>query len=144
MRLGNRLRRVEKAIRQLPGREHIDPNSGIVLSAAQRVRILRRVRAHVAARISERIEDPFPELDGEEYMVVYWPWFLANGCGRWPKWAEDPTVRVICSRSAEARVRCLRDFYAHFKVSDPFPRLEGQAYLDASRRLRGERLRRDG
>jgi hypothetical protein len=139
MRLGNRLRRVEKAVQKRVAQESTDPDPGIIVSAAERVRILRTVRTHVGARMGERIEDPFPELDGEEYMVAFWRWYLRNGWRSWPQWAQDPTERVICSTSVEMRVRCMRGLYAHFSVSDPFPRLQGQAYLDASRRLRTER-----
>ena len=138
MKLGNRLRRVEQAIRQQEEQRNA-AHSVCNRSDDERVRIVRAVRERVG-RLLGAIQDPFPELAGEAYLKAYWPWYLTNGQG-WPAWADDFTVRNVSSGSAEMRVYCMRGVLAHFNVSDPFPKLQGQQYLRAVGRLRLGRAR---
>ncbi len=43
--------------------------------------------------------DPFPDLQGKDYLRAFWPWFLERGA-TWPEWARDTAFRFAYPRDA--------------------------------------------
>jgi hypothetical protein len=39
------------------------------------------------------VTDPFPAREGEDYLMAFWPWLLANA-GRFPRWALEYAFRI--------------------------------------------------
>ncbi len=68
---------------------------------AERVQALRNIIGRVAYRDDA---DPFPDLDGRDYLDAFWPWFLDNA-GPWPRWAQEAGVRIGSPDSAYAAAR---------------------------------------
>jgi len=138
-KLRKRLQCAEETIQQLKKQASAAERTAAAVSIEDRVCILRRVRSQVDSRFHPgEIPDPFPQLEGDAYLLAFWPWYLANGVEHWPAWAQGITERTCYSVSPERQVRCLRELWAHVGVPDPFPSLEGQRYLCAWRRARPE------
>jgi hypothetical protein len=146
MKLANRVQRMEKALGKPEWEKDADSDTGEQVSIESRVAALRRLRVRIARQFNQTpVEDPFPDLGGEEYLVAHWKWFLENRRDRWPDWIGSMTANLIVSASVDMRVRCKRVLYAHVGVADPYPRLHGKRWLDKTDghlgRLRAEGLR---
>jgi hypothetical protein len=87
MRWENRLRRIEKAVRE---RELQPPRTLFFLSTADRVKCVRAV----LARLNHLLSDPFPNLEGEDYLAQFLWWYFENG-EHWPMWAQDMVGRML-------------------------------------------------
>src|SRR4030088_90231 len=70
----------------------------MVWTAALGVKTLRALMIQVPAASGETLADPFPELQGTEYLAAFCPWLLAND-DPWPVWAQEYALRV-CGFSA--------------------------------------------
>jgi hypothetical protein len=68
---------------------------GVVWSTATCVKALRTLLTQLAAESAGMCFDPYPDLEGEDYLLALWPWLLAHG-ERWPLWARA-YARQICA-----------------------------------------------
>jgi hypothetical protein len=50
--------------------------------------------------------DPFPNLQGEDYLLAFWPWLLANA-EIWPGWAVEYALLIggLSARDASRLAR---------------------------------------
>src|SRR5262249_23158557 len=71
-------------------------------TAALSVKTLRALITHIPAVSEEKLADPFPGLQGAEYLAAFCPWLLANGT-RCPAWAHEYALRVCGFSAREAR-----------------------------------------
>ncbi len=60
--------------------------SPVVWTVATCVQALRALLRQVAG-VDGAPSDPFPEREGEAYVLAFWPWFLAHA-EAWPPWAQ--------------------------------------------------------
>jgi hypothetical protein len=136
MRLGklaNRVARLEKRLRKTGWGRYEESARALNIEIESRVAGLRRLRARIAQQFNlTPLEDPFPDLSGEEYLVAHWRWFLANRRGRWPEWMGQLTASLIASFSVDMRVCCLRILYSTQACQIGVPR-PGKLWLKATR-----------
>jgi hypothetical protein len=64
----------------------------------QRVQIVRGMTARLLGRgAADTTLDPFPELQGQDYLNAYQGWFFENG-EHWPDWAHRIAVLYAFTR----------------------------------------------
>jgi hypothetical protein len=93
-----------KRIESLLGRRSAMTSSNkrpVIWTVALCVKALRALIAQIATG-----QDPFPELEGEDYLAAFCPWLLAQA-GAWPVWAREFGLRLcgIPSRDASRLIR---------------------------------------
>lgn len=94
MTIRSRIGRLEKAVSpSAPDGPPPEP-----WTDAERVQALRKIVAQEAGRDDA---EPFPHLEGKEYLDAFWPWLLEHG-GPWPRWAQEAAVRIGSPESAYA------------------------------------------
>lgn len=83
--LKTRLERMESLLqRRAVRRTRSEP--AVTWTAARCVEALRVLLGQLAEN-GCGAGDPFPDLEGEAYLLALWPWFLAHA-GAWPLWAQ--------------------------------------------------------
>jgi hypothetical protein len=100
-----RIKRIESFLnrRAMAGSSRDGPT---VWTAALAVKTLRALLSQVPAASEEPLADPFPELQGADYLAAFCPWLLAND-DPWPVWAQEYALRV-CGLSARDASRFAR------------------------------------
>ena len=81
-----RLQRIETRLQRRSARQGAS-GPPVVWTAATCVQALRALLAQLAAEPDAAVKDPYPGLEGEAYLLAFWPWLLANGAP-WPRWAR--------------------------------------------------------
>jgi hypothetical protein len=84
--LRSRIQRLEARVRCQAGPPGTS-NPAVVWTTATCVKALRTLLTLLAAESAAMCSDPYPELEGEDYLLAFWPWLLAHG-ERWPLWAR--------------------------------------------------------
>jgi hypothetical protein len=80
--LTSRVYRVESRLRRREATRQSAAREAVAVVATVRA-LLKQLPA----------DDPFPRLQGADYLRAFWPWLLA-GTQRWPGWAVDYALAV--------------------------------------------------
>lgn len=81
-----RIRRIETLLQQQAERP-------MVWTPPLCVKALRGLLGQLAGQSGSVAADPFPDREGEDYLLAFWPWLLANAA-RWPRWALEYSLRI--------------------------------------------------
>ena len=122
MSLRCRLQRLEKKLREAAKPDAHD----CWVSDDLRVPMVRAI----LARIGEA--DPFPDLQGTQYMEKFrdwWPGLCPIAVHHQPDWVLSTLSRVSGLTAADFASQ-IRRYLQQTGRSDPLPTLKGQAYLD--------------
>jgi hypothetical protein len=65
----------------------------ITMSDAMRADACRRITLDALRLIGSPAVDPFPGLQGAEYLEKWWAWFYEHA-ENWPDWAQERAVRI--------------------------------------------------
>jgi len=84
--LKSRIRRIETLLRHQADRP-------LVWTPSICVKALRELLRQVAGQADSVPSDPFPDLEGEDYLLAFWPWMLGNAA-RFPRWALEYAFRI--------------------------------------------------
>jgi hypothetical protein len=84
--LKDRIRRIEAQLQRQAQRP-------LVWTPVLCVKGLRELLARVGGQGDGILADPFPFLEGEDYLLAFWPWLLANA-SRFPRWALEYAFRL--------------------------------------------------
>jgi hypothetical protein len=90
-RFKSRLDRLQKHFKPDAPRDEWEP------TLEERVGIVRGMTASVLGRQGVAPVDPFPELQGQDYLDAYQDWFFQNG-EHWPGWAHRIAVLYAFTR----------------------------------------------
>ena len=96
--LRHKLTQLEHLVRHRPG-PAVEPV--ITMTAAESAVALRNILRAVQRRLRQPIDDPFPALDAEAFVLAFWPWLLEHGAP-WPPWGQAAALRIAgsCLRAA--------------------------------------------
>ena len=86
--LRRKLMHLEQLARRRP-----EPEELVVMTAAESIQALRAILGRVHGCLRRPPHDPFPTLDGERWLLAFWPWLLAHG-GPWPPWGQAAALRI--------------------------------------------------
>ena len=86
--LRRKLMHLEQLARRRPAPEEL-----VVMTAAESVQALRAILGRVHGCLRRPPHDPFPTLNGEGWLLAFWPWLLAHG-GPWPPWGQAAALRI--------------------------------------------------
>jgi hypothetical protein len=84
--LRSRIRRLEARV-QCQGSPSSASSPAVIWTAATCVKAVRTLLTQLADEAAGMCSDPYPDLEGEDYLLAFWPWLLAHG-ERWPPWAR--------------------------------------------------------
>ncbi|SRR5216683_2956487 len=96
MGLNGRIARLARIIAESSFPEEPDP-APIEYTTADRVQGIRSILSSLMKDEPDR--DPFRHLEGREYLVAFWPYFVADG-ETWPGWAREPAFVLGYPRDA--------------------------------------------
>ena len=91
--LRHKLTQLEHLLRHRPS-PAVEPV--ITMTAAESAVALRNILRAVQRRLRQPIDDPFPALDAEAFVLAFWPWLLAHGAP-WPPWGQAAALRIAGS-----------------------------------------------
>ena len=84
--LRSRIKRLEARV-QCQGSPPGASSRAVIWTTGTCVKALRTLLTQLADESGGICSDPYPDLEGEDYLLAFWPWLLAHG-ERWPPWGR--------------------------------------------------------